>query len=1085
MKKWQKVVALSSGMFLVMATLFTSTLAWLSAADKARLDSGMGYTASSYFAGGDGSSGNPYVIDKPIHLYNLAWLQYLGYFNQAKSGAYSQTYFVLGSDLDMASASGDNWTLPPIGTTTYPFIGNFDGKNYTISHLFVDNAIGDGHITRKPTIVSSLSGVAIVGTFGVVGDYGGVLGSAYTYSSAANAVKDVYLDAVSVTSMLNSTLIGVAAGYVNAPFSGVGVAESHLTVNGGATPLDSAALTSNLSDYATVGYATASYQATRNVSTADVRAPVTSTCTFSAQQSGTASGWGGSIDMKSMYTRLTSFQDSAMTLSLASAAKNATITTDVGGNSSTSYTYYGGSFKEYYDANQPLKGSYSFSLRSDDVTSYIYLYGYKALTETVTTNTLGTYKVFSGSNYLSVNGTSLAATTSSSAAADWSFTNFSGSGNLFALVGGVRHYLRYTGSLSLSTTPVTAWTLSGGKLYCSYNNWTYYLYYNSGWKASYSRSSTISTTVVSSGSSSTMTQSNGIETRDTYFPLNVDSNYLPTSDNTGYVVSGSNYENADSSMAYPYRSGDIRVSQYDMSSIATGLSGDFSYSDARLEVLTKTSKSGGNFVRIYDDYNKDNALSSSSPLYSYAKSSSATTPAALGLSKYGKSRASVSTLLAGSSDIYGLHFMDAAISASDVASATSVRLSKANSDITDYSNYPMPRNSIDFNLRKRGFINFFAGTYFPDNDSFFSLHQIARNGDQSISSIKEIRYIYQSSVTSDPYIYQYSDGTYSATLTSSYAATPVFDTAWIKAPTMVADAVYYFEIPVNDGEYALGSVSGGLGAYLLYLDISANAQLVDRTIVTDYVILTTATYRYPLGVAMVAAPNSGSKETVDALLSSAVAIESGYVGDFAFAKTGTTITFTSNSDAFSPGFKGDGITLARSGRADPPSVRAVATSQSEIKRNTDIDYNTTTGETTKTIVTSTDGTMAYSSVANDGTVTTPAEYYDNDGNIVAVGSSSVAIDVSHNVTSLLSYWYSYSAASSTITVSFSFGYSATSSTAGDGTAFTGANITSYAFVIASASDGLSVAVTAANGNYAITINGVAVAVGSLVTVAPS
>jgi hypothetical protein len=34
--------------------------------------------------------------------------------------------------------------------------------------------------------------------------------------------------------------------------------------------------------------------------------------------------------------------------------------------------------------------------------------------------------------------------------------------------------------------------------------------------------------------------------------------------------------------------------------------------------------------------------------------------------------------------------------------------------------------------------------------------------------------------------------------------------------------VYYFEIPVNAGEFALGSVEGHDGAYLIYLDLAAN-----------------------------------------------------------------------------------------------------------------------------------------------------------------------------------------------------------------------------------------------------------------------
>ena len=34
--------------------------------------------------------------------------------------------------------------------------------------------------------------------------------------------------------------------------------------------------------------------------------------------------------------------------------------------------------------------------------------------------------------------------------------------------------------------------------------------------------------------------------------------------------------------------------------------------------------------------------------------------------------------------------------------------------------------------------------------------------------------------------------------------------------------MFYFSIPCNSGEYALGSVSGKTGAYLCYLDIAAN-----------------------------------------------------------------------------------------------------------------------------------------------------------------------------------------------------------------------------------------------------------------------
>ena len=58
----------------------------------------------------------------------------------------------------------------------------------------------------------------------------------------------------------------------------------------------------------------------------------------------------------------------------------------------------------------------------------------------------------------------------------------------------------------------------------------------------------------------------------------------------------------------------------------------------------------------------------------------------------------------------------------------------------------------------------------------------------------------------------------------------MFDTDWIERPSgLITNAMYYFEIPVNAGEYALGSVekqgneSERYGAYLCYLDIGTSA----------------------------------------------------------------------------------------------------------------------------------------------------------------------------------------------------------------------------------------------------------------------
>ena len=78
---------------------------------------------AAYFNGGNGTEEKPYQIDNETQMYNLAWLQYLGTFNQeGDGGSIVQTYFVLTDDIDMSRQ-----TLPPIGTATHPFLGSFDG----------------------------------------------------------------------------------------------------------------------------------------------------------------------------------------------------------------------------------------------------------------------------------------------------------------------------------------------------------------------------------------------------------------------------------------------------------------------------------------------------------------------------------------------------------------------------------------------------------------------------------------------------------------------------------------------------------------------------------------------------------------------------------------------------------------------------------------------------------------------------------------------------------------------------------------------------------------------------------------------
>ena len=83
------------------------------------------------FAGGDGTSENPFQISTPAHLNNIRY--------------FMDNYFVQTANIDLAHGiiSSEEWYdgtkgWLPIGDSIYPFNGNYDGANYTILNIFID-----------------------------------------------------------------------------------------------------------------------------------------------------------------------------------------------------------------------------------------------------------------------------------------------------------------------------------------------------------------------------------------------------------------------------------------------------------------------------------------------------------------------------------------------------------------------------------------------------------------------------------------------------------------------------------------------------------------------------------------------------------------------------------------------------------------------------------------------------------------------------------------------------------------------------------------------------------------------------------
>ena len=474
----------------------------------------------------------------------------------------------------------------------------------------------------------------------------------------------------------------------------------------------------------------------------------------------------------------------------------------------------------------------------------------------------------------------------------------------------------------------------------------------------------------------------------TYFPLNVHEKnengslkYEPLETNTGYIIGASEYGSNPSS----YSLGDIRISSFYQTS----------------KCITNYSSSTHKLSDVYTiDGSGVHTINDSTQTYE----------------KYSDSKKSVESILKDSEttdSVYGLHFMDAVINKNNCVQA---KYAFINGE--EYENYEMPTNAIDFNLKEKGYINFFAGTYGNLNgtdqniDSFFSLHMIQRYtaadntaGDipsgKKVGDIKEIYEIEE--VLSDnnkrhSYVYRLSNGKYTVpysfdignqsnkyvldtlypitdTSHGGYSdghfhlldeapdgySTLLFKTDWIKNHTITVNSTphhkaFYFEIPMNEGEFALGSVAGkAYGAYLIYLDIGANAAKTERTQITERFETTTKEFDYPLGVALTT-PTLGENNTfvVDATDSVCSTIVDGFSGPTNINRIGNDVTITgitNENSKITPTYKGDSI--ASINQVNNFTIVPLRQSTVQTKRLQFYDYSVASEELIRTEITDT------------------------------------------------------------------------------------------------------------------------------------
>ncbi|MBO7536183.1 MAG: hypothetical protein J6T34_03465 [Bacilli bacterium] len=309
----------------------------------------------------------------------------------------------------------------------------------------------------------------------------------------------------------------------------------------------------------------------------------------------------------------------------------------------------------------------------------------------------------------------------------------------------------------------------------------------------------------------------------TYLPLSVNGDNSTASYNTGYIV-GSNFAYGSSGHTSTSTDGTIRSASSANMQISASLgttsytgaqynsnSTYLTYDSSKFELLTNSSTtySNSNYYRISDSYNKNNSTVNSA-ISGYTKKAYDTD---LDLKRYEDARSSLDAILSGSKRVHGLHFMGGGVSSSSTASIPSAIINGST-----YTNYPVLLNSIDFNLKEEGYITVFAGSFYyslatSTAKSFFSLYKVTRGSNNAITGASEIKSIWKNNTTGD-YVYVTNNE-------STAGCTKLFDLQFLTKEPPVKNAVYYFEIPVGEGEFAIGS-SASDGGYLLYLDIGSN-----------------------------------------------------------------------------------------------------------------------------------------------------------------------------------------------------------------------------------------------------------------------
>ena len=118
------------------------------------------------YSGGDGSEENPFILSKPADIDQLM-----------SSYEDWDSYFVVTNNINCSGLIWAQGNPNPIGNYSYPFTGNFDGRNHIISNISINHGsfLGFfGYISNANIRNLGLENINITGvTQGYGGGYGG------------------------------------------------------------------------------------------------------------------------------------------------------------------------------------------------------------------------------------------------------------------------------------------------------------------------------------------------------------------------------------------------------------------------------------------------------------------------------------------------------------------------------------------------------------------------------------------------------------------------------------------------------------------------------------------------------------------------------------------------------------------------------------------------------------------------------------------------------------------------------------------------------------------------------------------------